>query len=779
MGTIVTIILAIIGILFLIAIAGYVIVIGIIVGAVWAIYKYRQQIFELIKPVWKYLLVGIKFIFISIGYSIAGYITNAVLKPLSLRIFGVIASTYGIVYFLTKDGRALEDVAMVNKAILVFVIIIFIVLLKRSKENIKFNRISIIQAEFDASYILLFAALIGFYTRINFLQNIFIQKYSNFSIFTLLTFSLFSALTIGELTSKLRENIIKNILDKSKNKNDLIILIKNGMKLDETNCNGLTPLFYAVEIQHIEMVNVIVNQKIDLLKQINGMTILEFALAKNNTEIITIVQKAVDNYDEASRELLELSLKNNAKDFSVLKKNLNLNYKDKNGNTPFLNCCISGNSLLIKELINKKCDIATLNKQMQSCIILASIHDNDEILNILLKVFSGLNLTDINNESAIVHAFENKNNKIIKTLIESNVDLKSLNKKGKSLSYISVENGNLEGVKLLYSAGNIKDSEKYSNNLVLLSCYMNRLDILSYLVSKNHNLNIVNADDENGLFVAINKGHMNLISVFNNENFDINYINKYGETALSLAIKAKNIIILKELYKFNNINFDCLDHEGNSALHLAIIENNKEAVDFLIDLSFKIDLKNYAGENLLHTASKIGNISYIKLLIEKKISTHSKDTKGYIPVMNAIENEHLDCITELMKYPLGINLPCNEGNLVIDIAERTKNSDIIDITTNTFNRFISDSKKLMKAALDNEHWIIRELVKKKVECNVITRDGYSALMFASSNGNFESVKELISGNADICFTNNENINAIDCANMNNHHKIEEFLKSLI
>lgn len=770
MGTIVTVILSIIVIILLLSVIAYLIPIAIFAGIIWAIYKYRFNILKLLKPVWYYILVALKFIGLTLGYYVGGYTVNKTLKLLNLRLIGSVV----FLYYIFSNYES--NLATSDKSILIYAGIILFVKLIVALKDFNYNRISIIKSLHDTSYTFLFSTIVAFYIKISLEGNMFIEKYSIYSIFLLLTISLISSLSVISEIELFKKDIIKNILDKSNNVKDLKIVIKNESELNSINCNILTPLFYAVEVQNINMISFLLKQKVNLNHKINGDNILEFAIKKNNTAIIEIVRNAVNEYKNSSNSLLLLAKEKENQSFDILKNNLDIEYKDINGNTPFLNCCISGNISLMKELIKKNCNVDEKNYLKQSGLILASVNGNEKILKEIIHLYKDVNYKDKNCENAIVYAFNNSDMNIVDILTQYGANLDSLNRENKPLSYISILKNNMNGLLFLDNHEKIIDSVECENNLLLLASKLNNVGIVNYLVSKNHNLNIRDNDGNNGLFIALKNNNLEMVRQFNKNDFDINYVNKNGDTALSIAIDDDNFELIKELTKFKDINIDCIDKDKNSVLHLSIIKEKSKLSEQLIKGNITLNNTNDLGESPLHIAAKKGNDSLIKLLLEKDVITHIRDGNGYIPLIHAVKSKNLNSIKMLIKYTLGINLPCKKGELVLDVAKSINDSEIFELVKENFHKFIEDTKKLMKAALNNEYLVIRDLLKNGVECNAVTREGYTALMFAASNGNTESIKELLNGSLNISYTNENKISAIECARINNHFDIIELLE---
>jgi ankyrin repeat protein len=122
----------------------------------------------------------------------------------------------------------------------------------------------------------------------------------------------------------------------------------------------------------------------------------------------------------------------------------------------------------------------------------------------------------------------------------------------------------------------------------------------------------------------------------------LNYQNNVGDTALHLACMNDNAPAINFLIK-NGVNIDIQNNVGDTALHLACIDGNESAINSLLFNGAKVDIQNSAGRypldmlykkcgSLLNIIGKIRKINdsstyYIEESFEKKIQKVVKNPK--------------------------------------------------------------------------------------------------------------------------------------------------------
>ena len=173
---------------------------------------------------------------------------------------------------------------------------------------------------------------------------------------------------------------------------------------------------------------------------------------------------------------------------------------------------------------------------------------------------------------------------------------------------------------------------------------------------------------------------------------------------------------------YNNACADGCDHhggvnrpqdaDGNTVLHLEILQSNYSAVKFLVEQrGARINIQNNDGDTPLHLALKQHPCSdeIIKLLISKGTNVNTNNNDGNISVLNIKNNDgdtplHLalkqhPCSYEIIEFLLSegadINIKNNKGESALSILESTP------INTDTNSGFIKLAKDINNR--DNQH----------------------------------------------------------------------------
>jgi ankyrin repeat protein len=173
------------------------------------------------------------------------------------------------------------------------------------------------------------------------------------------------------------------------------------------------------------------------------------------------------------------------------------------------------------------------------------------------------------------------------------------------------------------------------------------LDLYEYLIRKGLNVEKRDTKEETPLYVAVESGDTELLTVLANGNANIDAICGLAQnTPLITAIKGKNTEIIKVLLD-NNADVNLADHNGMSPLMVAATFENSDILDLLIEKGASVQQKDkfnqtaytYAWDNVREKNMKLLELNgsspdSIPYLLAKEIE---KATNGDLSKIKSIE----------------------------------------------------------------------------------------------------------------------------------------------
>ena len=247
----------------------------------------------------------------------------------------------------------------------------------------------------------------------------------------------------------------------------------------------------------------------------------------------------------------------------------------------------------------------------------------------------------------------------------------------------------------------------------------------------------------------------------------INMTDEKKETFLSYAIKRNNEQIIDFIMKSPLLDLSYQDKNGNTYLHISVIQQNVDLIERLIKKNISINTQNKDGNTVLHLAYYINNIEIINLLINNHIDTNIKNNQGLI-AKEVIPTNDIDKIAgyevnmnfdinfdEELKYHDSIkelekNINKNENEIDKNKENQNKSIEIQKKDSLTKNNTINNKKSNKKNKINNKKIV-------NIKNNIINEN--------EKNNKNLNVKSLFNNK------NNKNINKNDNNNKKNKNKI--------
>ena len=320
---------------------------------------------------------------------------------------------------------------------------------------------------------------------------------------------------------------------------------------------------------------------------------------------------------------------------------------------------------------------------------------------------------------------------------------------------------------------NISIIEDYINTPIIFErCYKNNIingKIIDEITKEE--IDPLNSIDIDGL--CYNKSTLidlfDIDKPFSNPFTKIKFNNKIIFQLLDNIIIKYNIndIVLyfidnKEIiqYLFENYNVD-INYQNSIFLNKAVKNNN--LVDFLLDN--KINLQN---NELLNTASKVGNLKIVKLIIEEKTQPEKN-----LALIKASKNGHLEIVKFLIDNDANIH---TENDEALFVAVENDHLDIvkflidngIDILNNTtiLNKILNNKNLdifnylLDKGAIITDQLLFHAILDEKIDIVKLLIDKFNIklkdkdILLICYNNDIKLLKYLIEKGLDIYYDNN-------------------------
>src|SRR3990167_3482475 len=214
------------------------------------------------------------------------------------------------------------------------------------------------------------------------------------------------------------------------------------------------------------------------------------------------------------------------------------------------------------------------------------------------------------------------------------------------------------------------------------------------------------------------------------------------------------------LYEANIIGLELEDARGQTALFYAILHQNEEITELLLEHGAKIHHTNKLGITPLHLAAIQSNPKILSLVLKQDANINIIDREGETPLDYAVYIENVTTIRLLLEGAKSLTERCYNG-------------------------------ALQKAVEGTQIEVLKELLLHQNGMKINAKNiytGMSALHCAAAIGNFEAVKLLVEYGADVKakkrknkiypIANKNTLTAKKLARQTNHTEIYDYLKSI-
>jgi len=504
--------------------------------------------------------------------------------------------------------------------------------------------------------------------------------------------------------------------------------------------------------------------------KIDNINVMKFAIEKifKNTSL-----DVLDEFDNVDLSIIKTF---NKSEFSLI-----LNVLIKLHNSSFIKYLMEHNE------INKNIDINEKDENgdyliITSCITTKDYENNINIFKYLIKCGADCQVKDINGNSLLLVAIENKNYLVIQYLFKHNISLESsIDLKHSSSLNKALYNNDIDMVKTLISNGSeIKGNDDFTP--IVLSYLLDHKEIFEYLISHFD----VNELDKNGysiLHYAILKEDLIMIKYLIENGADVNYKknkNMYGQSAIDICLKLKSIdsfknilesstlslnklnekgeTLLITLYKIENYSLDeklnfmkfvlqkdvdinVVDKNGKSAIEYAYDDNSLPIIQLLLDHGANFD--NKLKDSVLNNNVDDDSISLIKLLMDHDIITNTETL-----LKNAIDENSLPMFKLLIDH----GIITNPESILRYAIEYGEVEFVEYLARYNINYFTNDI--IREIIFKNKIDLIKMLIPGHLAVN---RENENDLIYAIESENKKIIQYLVDCGEDInkCYGENQ------------------------
>jgi ankyrin repeat protein len=352
--------------------------------------------------------------------------------------------------------------------------------------------------------------------------------------------------------------------------------------------------------------------------------------------------------------------------FLIEDKNVDVNEKNASGMTPLHAATQSGNITGIRLLLDNGANINAQDGKGNSVLHIAIPKEtNRAVLRLFISRGANLNLRDDHGDSPLHVALRlNRPPEIIGDILEGKADVSVRDIDGKTPLYVAVEENRFQAIPLLLEY----KSDIFARDRTLTpfeKALEDKSESLSALITKE---TVLQSDKDGNTVLHItikNQGSIETVQSILDKSAVINARNTAGNTALHLAVQ-QNEEALGGLLLERGADIFATNSAGESPLLLALTGTIREWM--LTEKALKA--RDGLGNTALHYAVSWKMDTHIPLIIEKGADPNAMNATGETPVFIAVQKDGASTLRVLKTAGASLLMRDKAGNSALHAAVR-------------------------------------------------------------------------------------------------------------
>jgi ankyrin repeat protein len=341
--------------------------------------------------------------------------------------------------------------------------------------------------------------------------------------------------------------------------------------------------------------------------------------------------------------------------------------------------------------------------------------------------------------------------------------------------FIAIKQNNLNAVIQLLIRENINIQNVNGFTPLNWAIFLNRIEIVSYLLDHKANVNLPNNQGMTPLHYAcsLTCGSALLVTRLLAMGATVNVYNKDGWSPLYIAMMGDQYDIMTMLLD-RGIDFE---REPNPIFCEAINTNNRRAIDLLLKYDINFNLIHYRYTSL-HLAIQLKDFNLIIILLERGADPNLKDKWGNTALHLAVETNDINIVATLLKYIVDVNCINSEHKTSVCLTDMIEIIELLCKHGADLNIIVNGSTSFLRLWSFHQpnDLLVETYLKYNANPNIQDLKGRTVLHYAVENKQTNIVKQLLEAGADFELRDYKDISARDIAVSNKRQDIVELFE---
>lgn len=453
----------------------------------------------------------------------------------------------------------------------------------------------------------------------------------------------------------------------------------------------------------------------------------------------------------------------------------------KDGRTPLMSAIMSGSKELAQLLISRGADGLDVDEDGWTALHYAALYGHGNVVKSLIESGHDVNFTDMDGISVLARAARAGRFEIVELLLQvgASVDLADHDGNTPLLAIDLREHAECLNVvqRLVNHGGNPNARDQKGLTLLHKAAYFGEqaLDIVQYLISAEANIeaqdvngdtplsyaamsgsaetvqvllqskanpNTTNQTKQGPLSHAAYYGHDGVVQILLDYGAEPNARDEYGDTPLIDAVSKGFTEVVQTLLKFK-ADPNARDEYGNAPLIDALSKDSTEVVQALLKFKADPNAADKEGRGALSLASFKGHDGMVQILLDTGAEPNARDEYGCTPLIYAALSGSTNTVRVLLRYGADVDAVDMRGqsSLYHAILEGFHNV-VKELLYCDGMQDLDELHTFLLAAAAGHHALVRELLDRDKDANLLTERGDTATHLIPERGHSDAVGKI-------------------------------------
>ncbi|HAX02987.1 MAG: hypothetical protein A2Y45_06100 [Tenericutes bacterium GWC2_34_14] len=280
--------------------------------------------------------------------------------------------------------------------------------------------------------------------------------------------------------------------------------------------------------------------------------------------------------------------------------------------------------------------------------------------------------------------------------------------------FMKAAENDLEFVKLNMTYIDMVDDKKRS--LLHYAVLGSAMDVLTYLLDMDININLADEHGETALFDCARKAKLDISKLLISKFASVNVENRVGELPIHLAAFKGDLDMIKLLIE-SGAFLNKKTQEDKLPVHYAIAGGRVDVIPYLLkEGKQNWFLRDAYGNTLLHHAAKTSNVQILDMLLNQNLDPNALNSQFESPIFNAVRFGTIETIRLLLASDAYLDIHNRRFETPVDTAMIFDKQDVLKylqdyMMSPKYERLVQ-KQALAIAVLNRDHVYLRKLIEK-------------------------------------------------------------------